>query len=98
MGLTNLPFESTFDSLQTSHTEKMLQIQLLGFHEFKLLLLYIEQFLRAPSDFRLKVLQNTAYILLVNIYYWTHITCTANNVGKSVKRKVFALRKASLGR
>lgn len=51
---------------------KMLQIKLSGLHELKLVLLYNGQFLRAPTDFRLSVLQNTGYILLINIYFWTH--------------------------
>jgi hypothetical protein len=57
MGLTNLPFESTSDSLRISHIEKMLRIKLLGLHELKLILLYNGQFLRAPTDFRLRVLK-----------------------------------------
>jgi len=75
----------------------MLKIKLLRLHEFELVLLYNGHFLRAPTDFRLRVLQNTGYILVINIYYWTQITCTENSIGKSINTKVIALRKASPG-
>ena len=76
----------------------MLHIKILVLHESKLVLLHNEEFLRAPTDFRLRVLQYAGYVLLISIYYWTHITCTDNNIGKSVNTKVVALRKGSPGK
>jgi len=78
---------------------RMLQIKRLGLHEFKLVLLhYNEQFPRAPTDFRWRVLQNTGYFLLINLHYPKHINCTDNNIGKSVNTNVVALSKASPGK
>ena len=75
----------------------MLQIKLLGLHELELVLLYNEQFLRAPNDSRLRVLQIKGYFLLINLCCLKHLTCTDNNIGKSVNTEAVALSKASPG-
>jgi hypothetical protein len=59
----------------------MIQINLLGLHEFRLVLLYNEPSMRTPTNFRLSVLQSKGIILLIRKHYGKHITCTNKDVG-----------------